>query len=377
MNKRRFAERNKVAQTPKYWIRLTRVCNNNCIFCLDKTAQNGTSVPLPELKNQLKQGRRQGFKKLILSGGEPTLHPDYLEIVKFGRYVGYDDIQTVTNGRMFAYKKFLEKAVENGLTETTLSIHGHTKKLYEKQSGIKGSFEQALAGLTNVLNSRKLIVNADIVINKINYKYLEKAIRFFINLGVKEFDLLQVIPFGAAWENKNKVFYDLEKAVPFLKKTFSLQNEFPDIYLWTNRFPVKYLEGFEELIQHPIKLKDEIRGRKQILEDFLKHDKLMNCYGEQCQYCFLKDFCADLVKIKQTGKLVSKAYPFCQKIKQPKEKIFSWKNFNLDKFLDFFIKYRYFVKSLRCNNCRYDKTCSGMQIDYIRKYGFKKLKPLR
>ena len=63
MNKRRFAERNKVAQTPKYWIRLTRVCNNNCIFCLDKTAQNGTSVPLPELKNQLKQGRRQGFKK--------------------------------------------------------------------------------------------------------------------------------------------------------------------------------------------------------------------------------------------------------------------------------------------------------------------------
>jgi MoaA/NifB/PqqE/SkfB family radical SAM enzyme len=375
MNKSRFKKRNIVAERPKYWVRLTRFCNNNCIFCLDKQNQNGTHLELKEIKNELKKGRKLGINKLILSGGEPTLHPDYLKIIKFSKDIGYKEIQNITNGRMFAYKNFLEKAVKNGLTETTFSIHGHTKELYEKQSGIKDSYEQALAGLINVLNFKNLIVNIDIVINKINYKYLEKIIRFFINLGVKEFDLLQVIPFGAAWENKKNLFYDSKIALPYLQKAFSLQKKYPDIYLWTNRFPAQYLEGFEEMIQHPIKLQDEIRGRKEILEDFLKRNKIMNCYGAQCQYCFLKDFCSDLSKIKKTGKLASKDYPYCLKMKQPKDNTFFWKNFDIDKFLDFFIKYRYFVKSLRCNNCRYDKTCSGMQIDYIRKYGFKKLKP--
>src|SRR3989338_5481200 len=110
INEERLNQINKVARTPKYWIRLTRLCNNNCIFCLDKESQNGTYVPWKVINNQLKQGRRQWFKKLILSGGEPTLHPDYLKIVKISRDIGYDGIQTITNGRLFVYKDFLEQA---------------------------------------------------------------------------------------------------------------------------------------------------------------------------------------------------------------------------------------------------------------------------
>jgi len=377
MNKKRLAKRNIAAEQPKLWVRLTRLCNNNCVFCLDKQNQNGSFLKLEDIKGELERGRKQGVGKLILSGGEPTLHPDYLEILKLGKQIGYKQIQTITNGRMFAYRNFLDKAVAAGLTETTFSVYGHTKSLYEKQSGVKGSFEQALAGLINALNNKKLIVNIDTVINKINYKQLEESIRFFINLGVKEFDLLQVIPFGAAWENRKKLFYDCKIALPYLQKVFSLQKKFPDVYLWTNRFPPIYLEGFEELIQHPVKLKDEIRGRKRMLDGFVLENKIMDCYGEKCQYCFLEGFCADLVEIKKTGKLVSRIYPLCLKAGRAKEKAFSFKNFDVYKFLDFFIKNRYFVKSVRCGDCQQNKQCSGMQIDYIRENGFKKLKPLK
>jgi MoaA/NifB/PqqE/SkfB family radical SAM enzyme len=377
MDKSKFVERNKAAETPKHWVRLTYLCNNNCVFCLDKQNQKGKLVPFKEIEKELKGGRKSGINKLILSGGEPTVHPDFLKIVKFAKDIGYKEIQTITNGRLFAYKNFLDQAVANGLTETTFSIHGHTKELYEKQSGIKNSFEQALTGLTNSLNNKNLIVNIDIVINKINYRYLDKILRFFTNLGVKEFDLLQIIPFGAAWQNKNKVFYNLKKAAPYFKKAFSLQNKYPNIYIWTNRLPAQYLEGFEELIQHPIKLFDEIRGREKILKNFIKKNKLMNCYGAQCKYCFLNNFCSDLIKIKKIGQLISKTYPPCIKIDKSSIEKFLWKDFNLNKFLNFFIDHRYFVKSLRCDNCRYNKNCSGMQINYIRKNSFKKLTPLK
>lgn len=373
----KFLKRNKIAEKPKYWVRLTRLCNNNCVFCLDKQNQNGSFLKLRDIKNELKRGRRQGIKKLILSGGEPTLHPNYLEILKFGKQIGYQEIQTVTNGRLFTYKNFLKQSITNGLTEITLSMHGHTKELYEKQTGIKNSYEQALAGLTNVLNSKRLIVNIDIVINKINYKYLDKIIRFFINLGVKEFDLLQIVPFGAAWQNKNKVLYNPEKAVPYLRKAFSLQHKFPDIYLWTNRFPPQYLEGFEELIQHPVKLYDEIRGRKKILERFLDKNILMKCYGEQCSHCFIENFCQDLIEFRKTKEIKSKKNAYCLKDKREfKEKTFAAKNkINLENFLDFYIKNRYFLKSLRCKNCKHFKDCDGAPINLIREKGFKILKP--
>jgi len=376
MDKSNFTKRNKTAEKPKHWVRLTYICNNNCIFCLDKENQGGTFVPLEEVKKELERGRNLKIKKLILSGGEPTLHPDYLEIIKFAKKIGYQEIQTITNGRLFAYKNFLDKAATNGLTEITFSIHGHTKNLYEKQSGIKGSFEQALTGLVNALKSKKLIINIDIVINKTNYKYLEKIMEFFINLGVKEFDLLQIIPFGAAWHNKNKIFYDLKKAAPYFSKAFSLQRKYPDIYIWTNRFPPQYLEGFEELIQHPIKLHDEIRGRKKMFDEFLGKDVLMNCFGQKCSYCFIKNFCKDLIELKKNKKIKSRKIAYCLDNKyefKGKEFIPAGK-INLKKFLDFYIENRYFIKSLRCQTCKQTKKCDGAPINLIRKEKFKILK---
>ncbi|MDD5066909.1 MAG: radical SAM protein [bacterium] len=379
MIKSKFLKRNQAAEKPKYWLRLTRLCNNNCVFCLDKENRKGTIVKFSEIKAEVKKARKQGSDKLILSGGEPTLHPDYLEIIRFARQAGFREIQTVTNGRMFAYRNFLKKALENGLTETTFSFHGHTRELYEKQSGIKGSYEQAFTGLTNVLNSKGLIVNIDIVINKINYRYLDKVIKFFLRLGIREFDLLQVVPFGSAWDNRDKVFYNLEKALPFIKKAFSLQHQYPDIYLWTNRLPAQYLEGFEELIQHPVKLYDEIRGRKKILERFIDRKVLMRCYDKQCPYCYIENFCKDLIELRRAKRLAAREPAVCLRkgSVHPPKVFLAAKRIDLEKFLDFYIEHRYFLKSLRCRNCRDDGRCEGAPINLIRKKGFRILSPSR
>lgn len=371
----RIGARNRAAEKKKYWLRLTNTCNNNCIFCLDSELQNGTVRSLAKIKNELKKGIKEGAKKLILSGGEPTLHSNFLELIRMARKVGYKEIQVVSNGRLFYYQNFLKKAVENGLTEITFSIHGHTKDLYERQSRIKGSYRQALLGLYNALSIKTLIVNIDIVINRINYKYLEEMLRFFIKLGVGEFDLLQVVPFGNAWINRRKVFFDIKKALPYLRKAFSLQTKFPNIYIWTNRFPAQFLEDFEELIQHPIKLYDEIRGRKYIFQRFIEHDRIMPCFGERCSYCFLEKFCADLIKLKEKRIIFSSKLPLCLNSNNGRlVKFKADKKIDIVNFLDFYIKHRYFLKSLRCNNCRHFKKCDGAPIVLIRKRGFKILK---
>lgn len=372
-------QREMVARTPKHWVRLTRACNNHCIFCLDSEAQDGRFLPIVDVARDLKGGRKNKIKRVILSGGEPTIHPYFFDIVKEAREIGYTHIQIITNGRMFAYKNFLKQSIQNGVSEITFSMPGHTRKLYEEQTRMPGSFKQSLAGLLNALAIPGLIVNIDIVINKYNIKYLPDILNFYVSLGVSEFDLLQVVPFGEAWHNRDNVLYDVAKERGTLHKALTLSHN-PGLYIWTNRFPPEYLENFEFLIQNPVKLYDEIDGRRDVFEKFLKNGQGMHCLGERCNYCFLKNFCRDLIAVTQKGRIESFRYPVCLrergKAAFSKNYTFNRSSIDIHKFLDFFIKHRYFIKSLRCKDCNFNNSCNGMQCDYIRRYGFKSLAPI-
>lgn len=376
MKENKLKLKNKAAQEIRHWVRTTQVCNNKCLFCLDQENQNGRIISLEDIAADLKNGRRNGATRAIISGGDPTLHPQIFNIIKMARKIGYSRVQMISNGRMLAYEDFAANLKKAGLDEITLSLHSHKKDQFEKMTQVKGSYEQAMKGLINALKY-KFIVSVDIVINKINYKTLKETLIFFIKLGISEFDLLYIIPFGSAWTNKKELFFSPKRAGKYLDAAFSLAKK-KDIFLWTNRLPAIFLEGHEDLIQNPLKLKDEVRGMERALKSYVVKDQMMACFGERCRYCFMKDFCSDFMELKKTKTLESKSDPIClgKGIKKEKKAIFKF-NDNLDiyKFLDFYIKHRYFMKSARCEKCRHNNGCDGAKIDQIRNKGFKILKP--
>ncbi len=128
---RKDGSHEEAAHEKRNWVRLSYDCNNHCTFCLDSDAHNGTMRSTQDIKVQIVEGRKRGSERLILSGGEPTMHPNFLDFVKLGRRAGYRKVQTVTNGRMFKYPEFLNRAADNGLDEITFSLHGHTAKLHD------------------------------------------------------------------------------------------------------------------------------------------------------------------------------------------------------------------------------------------------------
>ena len=100
------------AHEKRNWVRLSYDCNNHCTFCLDSNAHDGTMRDNMDIKVQIIEGRKKGAERLILSGGEPTMHPNFLDFVKLGKRAGYPKVQTVTNGRMFKYPDFLDTAAD-------------------------------------------------------------------------------------------------------------------------------------------------------------------------------------------------------------------------------------------------------------------------
>lgn len=93
-------------------------CNINCPTCIAESgplAGNLRATAL--LKSRIRRAAvEQPLKAILLSGGEPTIHPDFFEIVRFTAALDIPARVLITNGLRFADpdKRFIEKFAEAG-----------------------------------------------------------------------------------------------------------------------------------------------------------------------------------------------------------------------------------------------------------------------
>jgi len=282
------------------WVRITAACNNKCIFCLDENAQDGTLVDEEVVKKNIDAWYVQGsYNRIIISGGEASINPKFPEYISYAKSIWYDRIQTVTNGNMFAIESFCHKVFTAGLQEVTFSFHGHTPALHDYLVDVPWAFKKSLKGIIYVKKYfPDVIVNVDVVVNKVNVRFLPDIVKFFMRLDVYEFDLLHIIPFGRWFEAyKNILFYDVADYIKPLHDTWEL-SKIPWMYMWTNRFPVEAFEWYEELIQDPKKIAAEVWFEwYEMYSQFINTSwkKKPSCYGESCEHCFIHQYCHDFL----------------------------------------------------------------------------------
>ncbi|MBW1811019.1 MAG: radical SAM protein [Deltaproteobacteria bacterium] len=288
--------RERASHEKRCWVRLTRLCNNHCLFFLDTSVEGVRIRDTETIRREISDGHKEGSKRLILSGGEPTIHPEYLDLLTYGRQTGYRWIQTITNGRMFSYTKFAQNAVKAGLNETTFSMHGNQAEIHDRLVGVDGAFEQSLHGMDNLMRLG-IVVNVDVVMNALNISQLPEILEVFIQKGISEFDLLWMVPFGSAWKNREELFLQPTTALPYLQQAIELARQ-ANVVVWTNRLPAKMLEGNEDLIQDPYKLHDEVRGRMPEFRALLKDQTPLECnQADRCGYCPMEGYCRALERL--------------------------------------------------------------------------------
>ena len=293
----RAPDRERAAHRGRRWIRLTTACNSDCLFCLDSSTPRDRHTPLAAVRRELEQGRRDGADKVVLSGGEGTLHPDYLEILRAARELGYQRVQAVSNGGRLADRGFYERCVQAGLDEVTFSLHGHDATLHEGLTRTRGSFARIVKAIARAARDDRVVCNIDVVLCRPNVGALDRIVELGISLGVTEFDLLHVIPQGRAWENREALLYDPADHLEALHKVLRLARH-PSYVIWTNRLPARWLEGLEELIQAPAKIHDEVRGRRIQLRRYLDEGEPLDCREpERCGACFLEPLCTSIDRL--------------------------------------------------------------------------------
>ncbi len=75
---------------------VTDRCNLDCSYCTEYD-NSVPHPPLADLKMWLRKIRELGTMRIALVGGEPLLHPDIVEVVRYCRELGFATSLT-TNG---------------------------------------------------------------------------------------------------------------------------------------------------------------------------------------------------------------------------------------------------------------------------------------
>jgi MoaA/NifB/PqqE/SkfB family radical SAM enzyme len=195
-----FEQRLRAARGPeKVVMNVTYVCNNHCTFCAVGTRTQVDGHPTRQ-REQLAKYRRAGVRMVDFDGGEPTLNPELLPLVRYARAIGYERINVTTNGRLCAYEDFARKLVRSGLTTLLFSVHGHDAQTHAQQVGVAEAFEQTVAGIRNCLAHAPdgVELGMNITLTKGNYRKLDRVTELCWDLGLRWLNVQFLTPFGRA-----------------------------------------------------------------------------------------------------------------------------------------------------------------------------------
>ncbi|MFH0832882.1 MAG: radical SAM protein [Candidatus Aenigmatarchaeota archaeon] len=165
-------------------LKLGNVCNNNCKFCNYLERKGDWNKSTREVISELEEIAKNMYDSLYITGGEPTLREDIFELLSYAQSIGLCNIYMKTNGRMLSYKDYAER-MSDFCNAFQIHLFGHTAETHDSITGVPGSFEQTLQGIRNLTElDKRVFVN--VIINRMNYKFLKETVDLLIDLGVSE-----------------------------------------------------------------------------------------------------------------------------------------------------------------------------------------------
>lgn len=277
------------------YIQIIRKCNQGCLFC--SNPENFKEMTVSTFKKQLGNLIKRGTTEIIITGGEPTLHPQLFALIKY-TLANSLACRIITNGQKLSDKKYLADLAKTGLKHLHLSFYSYKPKIQNYLSQNPESYLNIIKALRN-LAGYDIEVNINCVINKYNAQHLDKNVLFILKNfpRIKHFVFNNLDPMmNRASENTRVIpkladFKDsLNKALKILKlsgKSFRVE-----------RVPLCYMLNFAEFSTETRK---RVKNEGRVIY-FLDKREQMKQTSDQfkypevkvCKKCSLNNICAGL-----------------------------------------------------------------------------------
>lgn len=191
-------------------ISITNRCNINCIYCHhDGMLNSHIEMTHDEIYHICKLAKDMGVERIRLSGGEPLVRRDLVEIVEKINTLGFRDISITTNG--ISLKDIAQDLVDAGLNRVNVSLDTLDEKTYENITG-KNYLEEVKAGLIKSVEVGMSPVKINMVVMKgINDEEIMDMFDFSKQHGII-LQLIEIIESESCEDNDFNSKYHFELA---------------------------------------------------------------------------------------------------------------------------------------------------------------------
>jgi len=164
---------------------LTNRCNLTCPVCFANANAAGylyepSFEQITGMLEGLRAQRPVPNRVVQFSGGEPTLYPRFMDVLRKATELGFTHIQAATNGISFANLEFAQAAKEAGLHTLYLQFDGLNDDIYLRTRGQR-LMETKLAAIENCRKAGLKIVFVPTIVKGVNDHQLGDMIRFAID----------------------------------------------------------------------------------------------------------------------------------------------------------------------------------------------------
>ncbi|UNC92947.1 putative heme d1 biosynthesis radical SAM protein NirJ2 [Candidatus Contubernalis alkaliaceticus] len=172
----------------------TRQCHLKCKHCYrDAGLKDSDELDTAQGKKLIKDLAAAGFKMIILSGGEPLLRPDIVELTAYARESGLRTVFGTTGTLLdFELAKELKSA---GAMCMGISLDSANPAMHDNFRQVPGSWEKAVQGMKNCLQVGLPFQIHTTVVNE-NFEEFENITDFAVKIGARAHHIFFLVPTG-------------------------------------------------------------------------------------------------------------------------------------------------------------------------------------
>jgi len=191
-------------------LHITYTCPERCVFCSEAHRMEQFKrfpVTWGRIATVLRTHARRGVTNVHLTGGEPTIHPRFVEVLRLARKLGMRT-SVGTIGTMLARPSFAEAALPH-LDEALFSLHGPTADVHDPLAGRVGSFDTVTAALRMGATHTGFLPMVNTVVTRDNVAELPATVARAVALGARNIVVSNLTPEGAGLDTYDALAVDL------------------------------------------------------------------------------------------------------------------------------------------------------------------------
>lgn len=224
-------------------IEITGLCNMKCQHCRASN-QPKEDMEIDHIVKIIKFARQfsPNYKEIVVSGGEPTLHRNFSNVLEAVRKNGGDFVTLTTNGSLFNSKHLhLIECLDFKRFVLSVSIDSLDAKEHDVFRGHPGAFDKATRALSLIAesSSANIIASMRSTIKASQIDDMESMAEYAKKIGCQRISFSAIHPAGRAIDRPD-LWMSSDQKLTFLKNVYSLKEKFPEMNITTND-PLKCL----------------------------------------------------------------------------------------------------------------------------------------